>query len=196
MTDKQDSPARWDVPAIDGGDGRGYMTAGRLEELQDEAYQEGFKRGYEDGKSEGAQAVTERAEQLRSLLDALAAPFDQLDSDIADQVVELAMSVTRQLFRREMKTEPEHVIGVVREAVQLLPSSLRDIRVHLHPEDADLIRETLMLSSEAPAWTIVEEPLITRGGCRVSTEHSRVDATVESRLNAAIAAVVGDERHS
>jgi len=40
----------------------------------------------------------------------------------------------------------------------------------------------------------VEDPVITRGGCRISSENSSIDAQVETRLGAAIAAVLGDER--
>ena len=36
--------------------------------------------------------------------------------------------------------------------------------------------------------------MLPRGGCRVTSENSTIDATVEQRLGAAIAAVLGDER--
>ena len=35
---------------------------------------------------------------------------------------------------------------------------------------------------------------LSRGGCRVSTDTSRIDATVENRVNAVIAEVLGGER--
>ncbi|MEM8682583.1 MAG: flagellar assembly protein FliH [Pseudomonadota bacterium] len=184
----------WDVPAIDGGDGRGYMTAARLEALQDEAYQEGFNRGVEDGKAEGLKEMQLRCKRLDELIGALSAPFRDLDQEVEEQVVGLAMAVARQLFRREMHIDPSHVIGVVRDAIQLLPVASQSIEIHLHPDDAALVRESLKLSDTQAAWTIVEEPLITRGGCRVSTDTSHVDATAESRLNAVIASVAGDER--
>src|SRR3546814_4572734 len=38
---------RWDIPAIDGSSGSGYLTAGRLEELQKEAYDEAWERSEE-----------------------------------------------------------------------------------------------------------------------------------------------------
>jgi len=43
-------------------------------------------------------------------------------------------------------------------------------------------------------WRIVEEPTLTRGGCRVESEDSRIDATVEARLGALIARALGGER--
>lgn len=189
-------PTAWDVPAIDGGDGRGYMTASKLEALQQQAFDEAFKQGFEDGQEKGRQEVAGRVQRLDQLLHAFEKPLENLDSEVEQQLVELAMSVARQLFRREMKTEPAHVIGVVREAIQLLPAASRNTAVHLHPDDATLVRESLSLTDAKPGWTITEDPLLTRGGCRVSTDNSQVDATAEARLTAVIASIVGDERQS
>ncbi|RMG30702.1 MAG: flagellar assembly protein FliH, partial [Gammaproteobacteria bacterium] len=43
-------------------------------------------------------------------------------------------------------------------------------------------------------WKLVEDPTLSRGGCRVETESSRIDATVEQRLHAVLARFLGGER--
>lgn len=187
-------PTAWNVPAIDGSDGKGYLTAGRLEALQKAAYEEAWQNGHAEGLKAGEQAVLQRAARYDELLHALCKPFDQLDNSVEKQLVELAIAVVKQLFRREIKIDPSHVIGVVREAIQLLPVASRSVQVHLHPEDAALVRETLSPAEGEPAWSIVEDPLITHGGCKVTTENSQVDATAEARLQAVINATFGDER--
>lgn len=196
MSDKPASEevVRWDVPAIDGGGGKGYMTAGRLEAIQKEAYEEAWRVGHADGLRAGEEAARERVARLDRLLGALARPFDELDEQIEKQLVELAMATTRQLFRREIREEPTHVIGVVRDAIQLLPAASRSVQVHLHPDDASIVREHLAPAEGELAWSIVEDPLLTRGGCRVSTENSQVDASAEARLNALIRRVAGEDR--
>lgn len=185
---------RWDTPAIDGSSGSGFLTAGRLEELQKEAYDEGFQRGRKDGLEAGQQEIGKRAARLDELLAALAQPFDELDEAVEKQLVDLSMTVVRQLFRRELRQDPSHVIGVVRDAIRLLPVASRDVQVHLHPDDAALVTGSLSQSDGAKAWSIVEDPLIACGGCKVTTEHSEIDAQAESRLNALIAMIAGDER--
>jgi len=196
MSDKPatEQAVRWDVPAIDGGGSKGYMTAGRLEAIQKEAYEEAWQKGQAEGLKAGETAVQQRVERLEQLLLALAKPFDELDEQIEKQLVELAMAVTKQLFRREIREEPTHVIGVVREAIKLLPVASRNVQVHLHPDDAALVREYLTPVEAEPAWVVVEDPLETRGGCRVTTENSQIDATAEARLDALIQTVSGDQR--
>lgn len=186
--------ARWRVPAIDGSDGQGYLTAGKLEELQKAAYEEAFAKGHAEGLAAGAEELRKRGERYDELLRALCEPFDQLDESIEKQLVELATMLVRQLFRREIRLDPTHIIGVVREAIQKLPIASRNAQVHLHPDDAALVRESLTPAEGEPAWLIVEDPLIARGGCKVTTESSQIDATTEARLNAVISAALGDER--
>ena len=190
----KDAPKTWDVPAIDGSEGEGFLTAGRLEALQKEAYDEAWQKGHADGVAAGTATVQEHAERFDQLLQALARPFDKLDESVEQQLVELAISIAKQLFRREIRVEPTHVIGVVRGAIRLLPIASRNVQVLLHPEDAALVRETLAPADGELAWSIVEDPLTTRGGCRITTDNSQVDATAESRLQAVISAVAGDER--
>lgn len=188
------APERWRTPAIDGSSGAGYLTAGRLEELQQQAYDEAFQRGHRDGLEAAREEVQKRVERLDELLQALAEPFDRLDESVEKQLVELAMAVARQLIRRELKQDPSHVIGVVREAIRLLPIASRDVRVTLHPDDASLVRESLTAADGPQAWSIVEDPLTERGGCKVTTESSQIDAQTESRFKAVVAAIAGDER--
>jgi flagellar assembly protein FliH len=185
---------RWKTPAIDGASDNGYLTAGRLQEMQEQAWNEAYKAGHAAGLEAGNQECLDRVARLDQLLVALARPFDELDETVEKQLIELAMTVAKQLFRREIRIHPEHVIGVVRDAIKLLPVATRDVQVHLHPEDAILVRASLADAEGERAWSIVEDPLTGRGGCVVTAESSRIDAQAETRLNAIINAISGDER--
>lgn len=186
---------RWEVPSIDGGGKQGLMTASRLQDLQQQAYDEAFAQGREEGLQAGREELAQRVARLDALLLAQAQPLADVDEQVEKQLVELAMSVVRTLFRRELKLDPGHVVGVVREAVGLLPVASRDVKVYLHPDDATLIREVLSEPDGDRAWTLIEDPLIDRGGCRVTTETSQINAENQTRLNALIASIVGEERH-
>ncbi len=195
-TDNESSAERWSAPAIDGSDTPGFMTAERLQELQQQAYDEAYAEGLSAGKAAGAAEIAAAVERLEGVLSALTKPLADVDDEVEQQIVQLSIQMLKQLFRREIHIEPEHVIGVVREALQLLPVSSRNVQVHLHPEDARLVVETLSQTEGERAWSIVEDPLISRGGCRVSTDNSRLDATAEARLQAVVSSLLGEERRS
>ena len=174
----------------------------------------GHHKGYEQGVREGVrlgraemqeqasqleaerEELRKRSHHLQQLLAVLADPVSQLDKEIEDQLVALVIAVSRQLIRRELKTDPGQIVAVVRKAVSLLPVAAREYRLALHPEDAAMVREVLLKedSKNSRPWTIVEDPTLTRGGCRVVSEASYIDATVERQLAAVAATLLGDER--
>lgn len=164
-----------------------------------EGREQGFAQGREDGvaaaREEQAALARARLEQMDALLRALSEPLAQLDETIEQELVALAMAVARQLVRREIRANPGQIVAVVRDAVSALPSNARQITLHVHPDDAALLREAFALENDpAPLWRLVDDPLISAGGCRVLTEQSSIDATVEKRLAQVIAVALGDQR--
>ncbi len=199
---------RWELPAV--GDGKGSLsakksaqpTAAKIESIQKQAYEEGHESGYRDGYkkglADGETEVRQRAEAFQMLIRSLDVPFDELDEQVVEQTAQLAIAVARQIIRRELHMDPGQVIAVVRDALKSLPVMARKIRVFLHPDDAVLVREVLSLHDEADddsqTWRIIEEPLLSRGGCRINSENSTIDATVEMRLQRVITEIMGGER--
>lgn len=178
------------------------LTADQLEQLQKQAYQEGYEQGskagfeygHKEALSEGRSILEQKVQQVDQLLTTLDQPLKQLDEQMQHELIDLVISMVRQLVRREIKTDPAHIVGVVREALAILPVSSRNIRVILHPEDAALIREVYELSENELGWKVVEDPVLARGGCRVVTDTSQVDATLESRLATLIAPLLSAQR--
>lgn len=197
-------------PALNG------TSAVRLQELQKEAYEEGLLQGKEKGYAEGhregykkgeAQGYTEKKQQMEqnhiaisSILELLADPLKELDDEIVNQLADLSMLVASQVIRRELHSEKGEIVGVVREAMTALPATTRKVILNIHPDDAVMVREAFSLGKEEDSdelrWKLVEDPLITRGGCKLASENSRIDATVEARLNRVISTLLGDERES
>lgn len=193
--------ATWQLPALGGQVLPGRRRSENLTAIEREAWEQGHAQGREAGlvaAQQEAHAAAEQAErrvqQLQSILDLMARPLADLDQQVQRQLALLAAAIARQIIRRELKTQPDEIVAVVRETVGLLPIVARQVRVHLHPEDAELVRSRLASASGERAWSIVEDPMLARGGCRVTSETSSIDAQLEQRLGAAIATMLGDER--
>jgi len=195
------SAVAWQLPSIDG------PVIGPRGPHHDALERAAWNKGFAEGREAGLLAAnqqqqrllaeaTQQAERVAAMAEHLAQPLAELDEQVQKQLVSLAVAIARQLVRRELKTHPDEIVAVVREALALLPTSTREVCVHVHPEDAALLRERLSDAGAARAWTLVEDPIMTRGGCRVSSENSSIDAQIEKRLGAAIATMLGDERAS
>jgi flagellar assembly protein FliH len=72
----------------------------------------------------------------------------------------------------------------------------REVRVHLHPEDAAVVRQNLAPTESERAWTMIEDPVMARGGCQITTTTSRIDARLETRLAAILSELMGTERQT
>ncbi len=170
------------------------VTAREIEEIQRQAREEGFAQGRAEGLQAGQREIAARVAELEAVLGTLSRPLEELDAEVENELVTLAIAIARQLVRRELKTAPGEVLAVVRNALSALPAAARKVRLRLNPEDAELVREAMSVNEAEQGWQIIEDPVLTRGGCKVETETSQIDATVESRLNAVIAQVLGGER--
>jgi flagellar assembly protein FliH len=171
--------------------------------VSDAARQAEMTRGYEAGVTAGQatlqsqnDALAARIVRLDEILNRLCAPLQLLDEEVEQQLVLLALAVGKQLARRELKTDPAQITALIREAVGRLPAAARDVRVFLHPEDAAAVAERLATAGQERAWTMVEDPTLARGGCLVRTENSQIDARLESRVNAIVSSMLGEERAS
>ncbi len=178
---------------------QGFAAGAAAAEAEDRArgHAEGLELGRVAGRSEfetATAAVTASATRLEQVLNLLARPLAALDAEVERELIGLTLTVARQLVRRELRIDPAQVIAIIRETVALLPAAARDVRVHLHPEDAAVVRERLTTPAADRAWTLVEDPVLGRGGCRVTTDTARIDARLESRVAAIASAVLGDER--
>jgi len=191
---------RWELPLVNGKVVSSVATAKELESIQKQAYDEGFALGQKEGFEQKKQELEIQITSLRSIIELLSEPLKELDNEIVNQLSHLSMTVAKQVVRRELHTDEGEIVAIVREAMNALPASSRKIILNIHPDDADLIRKAFSLGDEDDSdeqrWKVVEDPMISRGGCIISSENSRIDATVEARLNRIISTLLGGERES
>ena len=198
---------RWSLPAVEGpivgvrrdprardAETTRVSEAARKAEM-DRGYEAGLSAGRAELKSQ-SDALAARVARLDEILNQLCRPLPELEGEIEEQLVLLALAVGKQLARRELKADPGQIAALIREAVGRLPAAAREVRVHLHPEDAAAIAERLATAGQERAWSVVEDPTLTRGGCLVRSENSQIDARVESRVNAMVSSMLGEERAS
>lgn len=173
-----------------------------LESIREQARKEGFQAGLQEGRREGRLAMQksdmDRQRHWLELMKGLNAPYQLLDERLEKEVIDLVVSFARQLVHHELVTQADDITMIVRHALKALPSANENIRVHLNPQDAAMVRDVMKDSMQEEAWTVVDDSQLKRGDCVVNTENSQVDATLESRMNSLIAKLLGmspDELH-
>ncbi len=157
-------------------------TLEELEQWRNEAREDGFQQGFEQGYEQGKAAVEARAEQWQQLLDALDKPFSLLEKSLSDTVFSLSVTIAQQLVKKTLQVDPEELLDVINDCLDILAEDSQKIKVSLNPDDADWVREYYEQHNKAPAYQIIEDAAISKGGCIVQSSHSTIDATLEKRL--------------
>lgn len=180
---------RWELNTFDQpSDGVKLPTANEIQRIQQQAYQEGFAAGMKDGRAE-AQSI---AHQMQALMAALNQSMQQFEITMAQEIMDLALDIARQMVRTVLEVKPEIVLAVVREAIESLPQVNQNPVLILHPADALLVREMLSHDYQESVWRVVDDPHMERGGCRVETSAAEIDANMESRWQRIVAALGSD----
>ena len=168
------------------------LTLEALESIRQEAYNEGFATGEKEGfhstqlkvRQEAEAALTAKVASLERLMNNLMAPLAEQDMQLEKAMVGLVEHMTRQVIQREMKTDSRQIEQVLREGLKLLPMGADNIRLFINPQDFEQIKALRERHEER--WRIVEDDTLQPGGCRIETEHSRIDASIETRIKRAM----------
>ena len=162
-------------------------TAADIEQIHEEARKSGYDAGYEEATARGRM----EAMRLFGLVEDMDKALAELDASIAGSVLELAIEIARQLVRKELASQPESALAVVREALQQMPQS--HAMVHLHPRTRPWCASTSVsrwrTSATASSRTIrsVAAVACSRPPEAASMRPSRLVGDASSRTSAATA---------
>lgn len=148
---------------------------------QQDGYDAGYREGLAAAQAEVARAAAAQTARLNEIIATLGRDMARLDTQVADHVLDLAITLSRRIIGDTLAVRPELVIPVVREALQMLGQARAPARLVLHPDDAKLVREQLGDQCGASGWTLSEDATLARGGCRLESAGGELDATLQTR---------------
>lgn len=144
-------------------------------------FKEGHDEGYAAGLAEAKAEVDEALQRLTALINNLAQDVATASEKMAPPMLDLALDISKAVLKTAIVIKPNIVLSVIKEAIRDLPNMASPIRVHLNTEDIALVKKYLEADINQEQWTLVDDPQIDRGGCRIETASNEVDATLETR---------------
>ena len=168
-----------------------------VQQACDDAYAEGFAQGQAQTALEWqrrmdeyiAQQGQEAAQRMQSALQTLEASLIDMQQHMAQQVLELACDIARQVVRQELSVNPNALLPVVREAVGMLVTEGRPATVRLNPEDMEAMAQPLREEINAPGVQWMADAAVPAGGCMVESAGTVVDGSIDKRWQRAIASL-------
>jgi flagellar assembly protein FliH len=171
------------------------------EQARAEGTREGFDHGFAEGSRQGAEAGRAAAleEQRRQLTDVvqgltraaaeLNARRDELETVALGEVIGLAAAIARRVTKRQGMLDEAVLAANLSEAMRLVVAAA-DVSIAFHPDQRKTLEDALpRLRLDWPSLRhveLAEDPVISRGGCRIATRGGSVDADLDEQLDRVI----------
>jgi flagellar assembly protein FliH len=130
---------------------------------------------------------------MQQLVDSFRSELGLLESQVASDLVSLAIDIAREVLRRELRLDAQAVLPAATEALRALGEGASRLELRAHPLDAQVLRAHLQDQPGAPAWQVHDDAGMARGGCRIEADTGLADASFEARWQGVMATLGRDE---
>jgi flagellar assembly protein FliH len=159
----------------------------RLSEQEAEAR---TRAAYNQGLAAGEAAALQRMQQkldpvlngLNAMIGELASSRKRVRAEAEDDAVKLAIAIARRVLYRELATDPEAILGLVKAAFSKL-NARETHRLRVSPSDAAAIQEHRAKLQLPPALEIASDGSLTPGSAIFETTRGELDASVDTQLS-------------
>lgn len=172
-------------------------TAEELERIHQQASREGFQIGKDEGYKAGydagmkaAQAVARRLEEVAKALDKERLSQDEV---VANELLELALAVAKQMLRTTLQVKRGMVLEIIREALSALPNLNGHLRIMVHPDDVAPMQEFMTSEHAHLSFRVAADSRIAQGGFRIESSHSEVDGQLPVRWREIVECLGSDD---
>jgi flagellar assembly protein FliH len=201
------------------------LTVEELDNIRQDAYQEGllqgqeagFKQGYDKGKAQGIETghqegleagtqqgiadgeevVKQHIDAFLALADQFAQPLDLMNAQVERQLVDMVLTLTKEIVHVEVQTNPQIILDTVKASVEALPIAGHAITLKLNPQDVAVIKESYGEDAlAARSWTVGSEPSLARGDVQIEAGESSINYRMEERIRSVLSSFCGTNRHN
>jgi len=155
------------------------------EDIQRRAFLEGKREGVEAGYREGLERAASLRRTAEKELEEAREKARRMILEAEPEIARLAVAVARRIVRREVSTDHEVVVSVVREALARVGGE-ETVAVRVNPAEVAVVHEARPALErqfgDIGSLAVEEDSSISPGGCVVTTPRGSVDARVESQL--------------
>jgi flagellar assembly protein FliH len=151
----------------------------KAQEIEQQAYEEGFQQGQNDGQEVGRRALEEVVKRLQNLVTTLEQDRESLFQQREGDLLELVMLVSEKLVARELHLHPEAIRQMIEEGFRQVAHH-EGLRLLVSPLDYEVLRQE-NLESWPPGVELLADGTVSPGGFRLETSLGEVDGTRETR---------------
>ena len=151
----------------------------QMTQWKENAYAEGYRVGENKGHESLHAAIAQAQAVLKAALDSRKEIVEGSESEVIGLILEIA----KKIIRKEVETDKNIILNVVRDALHRLGGRARAL-IRLNSSEVDALKNNWNKLSEMVAEIqIIPDDTITPGGCMVSSQIGSIDARLDTQFD-------------
>jgi flagellar assembly protein FliH len=157
----------------------------RAQEIEREAYEQGYAQGLKDGTEFGRKSMLVTQEQMEKLFSELRTLPAQVLQDYRNWLVASCLAISKHVIQKELRTRPQVLLKLIQTLLAEVETE-QSLTLTLHPKDLALLTRhanfTLPAEGSERSIVVKTDPELERGGCRIESDIQLIDAGIDTRL--------------
>jgi flagellar assembly protein FliH len=159
----------------------------KAQDIEQQAYEDGFQQGQKDGHEVGRRALEEVVKRLEKLAIDIEQQRGSLFRQREKILVDLVLLISEKLLARELSLHPEAIRQIIEEGFRQVAQQ-EGVRLLVSPPDYEVLRQE-DLESWPPEVELKADGTISPGGFRLETSLGELDGSRQTRWNLVVQAV-------
>jgi flagellar assembly protein FliH len=155
-------------------------------EREERAFEKGLNEGLQEGEKRAAAAYGRAADLLETMAQELKRAQELFINKSEEDMVTLSLSIAKQIIRQEVKTNPDIIKSVAKEAIAQLIDK-EGVTIRVNPQDFDVVKASesgMGIALEGKdRYKIRADDFISPGGCIIESKTGIVDADLDTQFD-------------
>jgi len=152
--------------------------------IREAARRAGQEEGVALAQKELSAKLAVAMQSVESTIDAALKEKEQLILNSEPEIIRLAVEVASKIVNETVKVDSEIIVRTIRQALERTHDQ-GSIQIFISPGDLALLETELgeyFTELKGAGHTVMADPAIGAGGCRLETDYGTIDATIATQL--------------
>lgn len=158
-----------------------------LAQIQKQAHEKGFSQGKQEGYEAGMQEAKQMVESIAQIMTSTENLWQSMVERYENEIIELVKRISEKVIYGHARIDNQIVKRAILKSFELIPDPI-EATINVSAEDYEFMEtakeELFEQVKTLKNVSIVSDPSLTRGGCRVETKSGEVDSDIQGRLDA------------
>ncbi len=158
----------------------------KVDKIEKEAYERGYKEGHERGYQEGREEVKRLVDRLHTIISKAIEKRNEIIEESETQIINLVLLIAKKVIKVISENQKNVVINNVVQALRKLKSR-GDVIIRVNFADLELtsehIKDFMSMVENVKSISVLEDSSVDRGGCIIETDFGQIDARISSQLH-------------